>query len=182
MSIYFRESELTATPNDFGESFIIRKILSLEALALYAELRVRGFDALSSFATSFSNSVIGRAEDLAEAAAFLEQSGLFKSAFEESAARLGEEQIKNELEERMTEMSGMTADYALSIRSRVTAAPLETVSPSLAARDADELKRRLDAQSKRKQLQPQVDTGARAVPIQPASKDGYTVPRNTRLI
>lgn len=181
MAIFFTDSELTASPNDFGASFIIRKLLGLESLALYAELRVRGFDALSSFAASFSNSVIGRAEDLAEAAAFLEQSPLFKNAFDQSAARLGDEQIKHELEERMRECSGMTADYALSIRSRIPAAPLDPISPSVLARDEAELKRRLDAQSTRKQLEPQANIESQAIPIQVAPESGWTIPKDTRV-
>lgn len=104
-------------PEDFANPAILRRLVGVPAIKLYAQLRVVGFGTVDSWIAALGKKVYGHPEALQKAAEHFEGSQFFQIKCEEVAAELGEETIKRELQQRCVELAAFTMDSAMYLRT-----------------------------------------------------------------
>lgn len=104
-------------PEDFANPAILRRLVGVPAIKLYAQLRVVGFGTVDSWIAALGKKVYGHPEALQKAAEQFETAPYFEVMCEEVAAELGEETIKRELQQRCVELAAFTMDSAMYPRT-----------------------------------------------------------------
>ncbi|CAG4916148.1 hypothetical protein [Paraburkholderia saeva] len=145
--IVIKDSDIEVTASDFAKPFILRKFCGPFAMSLYVELRARGFDPVSSFATAFGSAIIGHPDEVSKAAAAFETSSWYQSELPAVRERIGTDALLAEYECRAAELSSFTTSLAFEIPVEP-----EPVSAYTAARDEEEYSEHVKQQTIRKHL------------------------------